>query len=330
MAEFIVGNSLRKLAREHRLLQRMLWRLDFAIIWLLAKAFRLLPIDRASRFGERVGSWVGPKLTRKTRIYRENMALAFPELDADALDRLVTRAWGQAGRILAEYPHLDSFIEEDDRLIIDIREPLAACAQPSRPCVVVSAHFSNWEVVCSAMARLGIPNASLYSPPSNPLLDQMLLDSRQALNCQLLPRDNSARLLMRALKEGRTVGMVMDRRVEDGQPIRFFGHDKTSTILPAKLALKHDCDLIPARVERLENDARYRVIFYPPIRPTDPAVDETAQAVDMIQQLHDQFEDWIRRRPEDWFCSKRLWPRTTLAQQTEVTGRDNEIDSCAA
>ena len=329
VAEFIVGNSLRKVAREHRFLQRMLWRLDFALVWLLANAFRLLPIDRASRLGERIGSWIGPRLKRKTRIYRENMALAFPELDTAALDQLVTRAWGKAGRILAEYPHLDCFIKEEDRLIIDIREPLAACLQPPRPCVVVSAHFSNWEVVCSAMARLGIPNASLYSPPTNPLLDEMLLESRRALNCQLLPRDNSARLLMRALKEGRTVGMVMDRRVEDGQPIRFFGHDKSSTILPAKLALKHHCDLIPAQVERLE-DARYRVIFHPPIRPTDPEVDETAQAVDMIQQLHAQFEHWIRQRPEDWFCSKRLWPKDTPAKQTEVTGRDNEIDSCAA
>lgn len=329
MAEFIVGNSLRKLARDNRSLQQLLWRLDFALIWLLVKSFRLLPIDTASRFGSKIGAWVGARMKRKTAIYRENLALAFPEMSASALDDLVIRAWGQAGRVLAEYPHLDTILEQDDRLVIDIREAVDTYQNPGRPCIFVSAHLSNWEVCCSAMAKLGIPNASLYSPPTNPLLDKLLMDSRSALNCELLPRDNAARELMRALKRGRSPAMVMDRRVDDGQPVRFFGNDKSSTLLPAKLALKHHCDLIPIQVERLR-DARFRVTFHPPVRPTDPNADETARAIDMIQQVHDQFENWIRQSPQDWFCSKRLWPKGTTAHQNEVSGSDAEIDSYAA
>lgn len=329
MAEFIVGNSLRKLARENGFLQRLLWRLDFALVWLLARAFRLLPVDTASRWGSRVGAWVGARMKRKTAIFRENMALAFPELDDAALDELVTRAWGQAGRVLAEYPHLDTILEEEERLVIDIREAVPTYQPGGPPSVFVSAHLGNWEICCSALAKLGIPNASLYSPPTNPLLDRLLLDSRRALNCELLPRDNSARLLMRALKTGRSPGMVMDRRVDDGQPIRFFGHDKNSTLLPAKLALKHHCELIPIQVERLR-DARFRVTFHPPVRPANPGADENARARDMIEQVHRQFEDWIRQSPQDWFCSKRLWPKGTTAQQHEVTGNDAEVDSYAA
>ena len=36
--------------------------------------------------------------------------------------------------------------------------------------------------------------------------------------------------------------MVMDRRVDDGKPVNFFGKDKPSTILPARLAIKFDLD----------------------------------------------------------------------------------------
>jgi len=329
LAEFIVGNSLRKLAREHRFLQRLLWRLDYALVWLVAWLARRLPIDTASRLGGRVGAWVGANLQRKTAIFRANLAVAFPAMSDAELDQLVERAWSQAGRVLMEYPHLERILREDDRLVIDIREPVVTYSDPARPCVFVSAHLSNWEVACSALAKLGIPNASLYSPPTNPLLDRLLLESRQALNCQLLPRDSSARLLMRALKEGRSAGIVMDRRVDDGAPIRFFGHDKSSTLLPAKLALKHHCDLVPIQIERLQ-DARYRVTFHPPVRPSNPGADETARATDMVQQVHTLFEDWIRQRPEDWFCSKRLWPKNTATKQTEVSGRDAEIDSYAA
>ena len=71
---------------------------------------------------------------------------------------------------------------------------------------------------------------------------------------------------MRAMKQGRTAAMVMDRRVDDGSPIRFFGHDKHSTLMPARLAMKFDCELVPAQVERLK-DAHYRVTFHPPVAP---------------------------------------------------------------
>lgn len=329
MAEFIVGNSMRRLAREYPLLQRALWRVDYAFVWLVTWLARRMPIDAASRYGEKVGSWIGPRLKKKTAIFRANLALAFPDLDDRQLDQLVKKAWGRAGRVMAEYPHLETLLADDDRITIEIREPIATYSDPSKPCIMVSAHQSNWEVACSAMAKMGMPNASLYSPPTNPLLDRMLLESRQALNCELLPRDNSARLLVRALKEGRTVGMVMDRRVDDGKPIRFFGHDKYSTIVPARLALKHHCDLVPIQILRRE-DARYHVIFHPPVRPRNPEADETAQAIDMIQQVHEQFEDWIRQNPADWFCSKRLWPKNSVPHQPEVDGSDADIDSYAA
>jgi KDO2-lipid IV(A) lauroyltransferase len=329
LAEFIVGNSLRKLAREHQFLRDLLWRVDYLLVSLVAWLARRLPIDTASRFGSKIGAWIGPKMKGKTAIYRANLALAFPELDERQLDELVIEAWGQAGRIMAEYPHLETILRDDDRIEIEVREPIATYTDPTQPCVIVTAHQSNWEVVCSAMAKMGIPNASLYSPPTNPLLDRILLESRQALNCQLLPRENSARLLMRALKEGRTAALVMDRRVDDGKPIPFFGHDKTSTILPAKLALKNNCELVPVQVVRLQ-DAHYRVIFHPPVQPTDPGANDTDQAIDMTQQVHAQFEDWIRQHPAHWFCSKRLWPKDTVANQPEVSGRDAEIDSYAA
>ncbi len=324
MAEFIIGSPLRKLARRHPSLRRALWRVDFALIWALIKLFTLLPVDFASRLGHRVGRWIGPIMKRKSAIYRENFAIAFPELDASALDRLVDEAWGAAGRVLAEYPHLATIQGEPERLEVVVKD-----SSFSRPCMVVTAHLCNWEVIASAMARLDMPNANLYSPPTNPYLDKMLTESRQALDCELLPRDNGARLLMRTLKKGRTTGVVMDRRVDGGQPIPLFGRDKLSTLMPAKLALKQHCDFVPAQVERLK-DARYRVTFHAPIRPADASASETEQAVDMTRQLHHHFEAWIRQHPEDWLASKRLWDKQTSSAATNPAGSNTGIDSYAA
>lgn len=305
MAEFIIGSPIRKFARRHPRLQRALWRLDFALVWTLAKLFKLVPVDVASRLGYRMGRLIGPRMKRKSGIFRNNLQVAFPDMDDNEIESLLVEAWGRAGRVLAEYPHLETFLRDESRLELDIRQPVDAY-EGKGPAVIVSAHLCNWEVVCSALARLGIPNASLYSPATNPYLDDMLAESRKALNCQLLARDNSARLLMRALKSGRSAGLVADRRMEFGTPVEFFGREKLSTVMPARLALKFNVPLVPVQVKRVR-DARFRAIFHPPILPREPSAGEEEQALDMTRQLHAQFEQWIREEPADWLCSKRLW-----------------------
>ncbi|KGE03966.1 lysophospholipid acyltransferase family protein [Pseudohaliea rubra] len=313
MAEFIIGAPLKGPAQRYPWLRRLLWRIDFVFVWLLLRAFRLLPVDLASRLGARLGGWIGPRLKSKHRLVRNNFAIAFPALSTGALEHLARDCWRQGGRILAEYPHLDRFAREAERLSID-----TAGVNPVelQPCVIACAHLSSWEVVGSALTRLGIPNATLYSPPSNPYLNRMLLSSRAVLNCELVPRDNSARALVRALRGGRSVGVVVDRRVDDGEDVTFFGQPKATSMMPAKLALKQGCALVPAQVRRLR-DARYQVSFHAPITPQNPTASEREQALDMMQQLHNRFTEWIREEPSDWLCSKRLWPRGTVPHAAE-------------
>ncbi|MCZ6829481.1 MAG: lauroyl acyltransferase [Gammaproteobacteria bacterium] len=330
MAEFILGNSLSGAARKYPFIQRVLWRIDFALVWSLIKVFSLLPPDTASRFGSLLGRVVGPRLRRKTEMFRENLSIAFPEKSAAELEQLILQSWRSAGRVLAEYPHFNNIYESRDRqrLHIELLDPTLTFGEDCPPVVVVGAHHCNWEMVASAMGKLDIPNVSLYTPPTNPLLDQMLSESRKKLNCELIPRDNAARVLIRALKAGRSAGLVMDRRVDDGIPVPFFGRDKPSTLLPAKLALKFGIELIPARVERLR-DAEFKVSFYPPVHPTDPNAGETEQAADMIRQVHALFEDWIQAEPQDWFCPKRMWPKNAT-DNADTSADDSEVKSYAA
>lgn len=319
MSDFIIGSPLRKWARDHRLLRDVLWRIDFVLFWTLTRLAKALPVDVASGLGHWVGRCVYPFLGKKSAIVRTNLRTAFPEKSSDEINRLVRRSWSRVGRVLMEYPHLATILEDDTRLTIDIREPIETYNNPSRPCVIVTAHQSNWELVCCAMARMEIPNASLYSPPTNPLLDRLLMAQRRALNCELLPRDQAARKLLQALKKGRTAAMVMDRRLNEGAPIAFFGHQKPSTLLPARLALKFGCDLVPVQIVRREN-AHFDAIFHPPVKPINSGEDEAMQAINMTQQVHQQFETWIRQVPEDWFCSKRIWPKGKIVSESGQNG----------
>jgi len=272
--------------------------------------FRLLPVEWASTLGAKGGAIIGPLTRRKTAIMEENYRIAFPEKSPREIKGLVKACWSSAGRVLSEFPHLDRIINDraDQRLEVVVRDPDLTFRDRSGPAVVVGAHLSNWELIESALGRLGIENSALYTPLSNPWLDRLLRESRAALNCELLPRDNCARLLVERLKAGRTVAMLVDRPVGGDKAIPFFDRGKFTTILPAKLALNFGCDLIPAQAERIKG-AHFRVTFHPPVRPANPGDCKNDQALDMMRQVHQLFESWIRQRPEDWICSTRVWPK---------------------
>ena len=81
----------------------------------------------------------------------------------------------------------------------------------------------------------------------------------------------------------------------------------TNTV-PARLALRFDCELVPTRAERLPG-GRFRITLYPPVRPDDPNASAAAQARDMTTKLNALFEDWIRATPGEWLCLARRWPK---------------------
>ena len=100
----------------------------------------------------------------------------------------------------------------------------------------------------------------------------------------------------------------MDHRDDSGIPLPFFGMDKMTTLIPARLALRHKCDLIPVRVKRLA-DVRFRLSVFSPVRPDPTVASAKDQAVLMMAEVNAMFEQWIRERPEQWLCTKRAWPK---------------------
>ena len=299
---------MRKAAERWPILQRALWALEGALFQLFLWSQRLLPTDTASRCGRRVMAWIGPRQA-KTRIFRRNFKLAFPDRSDEEIERLVASAWGNIGALFSEYAHLDRICrtQADERLQVAFEGDLDLYANPHQA-VFVSAHMGNWELLAAVASSFGVPVTAVYTPIQNPWLERLLFKCRQPLGCKLVPRDESMRPLMKELASGNSIGFIMDQRVDSGHAIPFFGIDKHTTLVPARLAMRRGCPLIPIRIERLEG-AHFRVTLGPEILPDDSLPTNQDKAVEMTARVNRAFEDWIRQRPEDWFCSKRRWSK---------------------
>src|SRR5207249_4802303 len=121
-----------------------------------------------------------------------------------------------------------------------------------RRIIFVSAHFANWEVASLAATQRGLAVAQIYRPANNPLVDRLIGRFRGVVGSELIPKGSvAARRAIEALREGRHLAALVDQKMNDGIPVPFFGRDAMTAPAIAQLALRFDCAIIPARVERL-------------------------------------------------------------------------------
>jgi KDO2-lipid IV(A) lauroyltransferase len=302
----LLPESLRRAVRARPRLQRVVWAAEaglIACVWMVCAA---LPTNVASRLGRRLLRFAGPRLG-KNELVEHNLRIAFPEQSPEQRGNLAREIWGNLGAILAELPHLRALAATID-VRVDYEGDVHAVIEPGRPVVLVTAHVGIWDLAPLAAKPHSVPLTVIFTPESNPFLDRFIQRFREPLGCTLLDRNRSLRALMRELAEGRTIGIVADHRVDDGESIPFFGVPTPTTLVPAKLALRYGCDLVPLRVERLQ-DARFRVSITDPIRPADPNASPREQARQMTRDMNARFEQWIRARPEQWVCTARRWPK---------------------
>jgi KDO2-lipid IV(A) lauroyltransferase len=314
VAALFLNAALRKRIDRVAVLQRARWRMEaglLALFWWISA--RLEP-HVASAFGRRLFNRIGPRVGKSAQLGR-NLRLAFPHLSAAEHADLVREVWGNAGAILAEYPHFQAICHDDFEGHFEVVEKwdVAEYRAGRRYGVFVTAHVGNWELPAAAASRQGIPITAIYAPSRNPFIERMLRRRREALGCRLVSLEEGARPLLRELGEGRSVALVVDTRDDDGVPVPFFGYDKLTTLAPARLALRFGCELIPVRVERV-GATRFRLTVHEPVRPDPALASDKDRAMQMMADLNRLFEQWIRERPEQWLCIKRAWPKTVELQ----------------
>jgi len=304
LAKLFLGNKHTK--RSPHLL-RILWMFEAGLAGLAGALARLLPPDTASAAGHALLAGFGPRLY-KTRHIRRNLEIAFPEMDKAETRRLIRGIWGNIGSVLAEYPHLNRICRTGQRINCVVEGDPEVFRKTGKPAVFVTAHLSNWETAAGAFVQQNVPLSVVYTKMQNPWMDQLLFRARESLGCGLIERDNAARELLRCLKKGTSVGLLVDQRVDAGEALPFFGRDMLTSTTPAQLAVRFDCELIPIQIQRLHG-AHFRVTFHKPIIADDKNAENAAKILQMTRKINILFESWIRERPHEWMCTKRRWPK---------------------
>ena len=268
---------------------------------------RLVPLDAASALGGLLGGAFGPLLPR-TGVARTNLRLAFPEKSPREIEAIIRGMWRNLGRTVCEYPHLDRFKPDPrgGRIEIVGAEHLKAITDGGQSAFMFSGHLANWELLGPAAAARGIHLNMFYRRPSNPLL-AWLYEIRRSGEGEMLPKGRKgARRAMALLRQGASFAMLVDQKMNDGIPVDFFGREAMTAPALAEFALRFDCPVLPARIQRLTG-ARFRITVLPPLRFARGG-GRKADILAAMTQVNAVLETWVRDCPEQWLWLHRRWP----------------------
>jgi KDO2-lipid IV(A) lauroyltransferase len=279
----------------------------------LLTTFRRLDPDRSIEMAARFMRRVGPLLPEH-RTGRANLKAAFPEKTPAEIDAILREVWANLGRVGAEFAHLDrlwdidfehpergriSYSKEDVERFLQIRAS-------GKPTLAFTAHYGNWELTAVGAAAHGIEGAVLYRAPNIGDIDRFVRDIR-ATNMGILVRSGTVAPLQLAeyLRQGISVGMLVDQHHSKGVDVTFFGRRCKANPLLARLARQSDCPIYGCRIIRLPNN-RFRAEMTEAIEPVRDAEGKIDVAGTM-QVVTNVVEGWIREHPEQWLWLHRRW-----------------------
>jgi KDO2-lipid IV(A) lauroyltransferase len=286
-------------------------RTDFEYLFarIVLGLFALLPLPTAINFGRTIGR-IGMLVPKLHRTGQRNLELAFPNLDEDERGRLLRGCFESLGRLLGVFSHLrdDSAENLKNKISCDGLENLKRASSAKRGVIAFTGHVGGWELSSYALSLYDSPLAFLVRRIDNPKVEALVEQYRAARGNRTIDKRMAAREMLRLLKNGETLGILVDLNALDREAmfVDFFGVKAATTFAVAKLALRTGAPVVPVFSPWDKKLKKFTVMIGEPLK-FDRTGDEEEDTLRATQLLTNVVEDWIRRYPDQWLWVHRRW-----------------------
>jgi len=176
--------------------------------------------------------------------------------------------------------------------------------------VGLTGHFGNWEMTGRYIARSTGSLMSVAMPLKNPAVDILLQGAREKNGQQIIERKGALRKLVRYLKGGGSVGLLLDQNTaphEGGVFTEFFGLPVAVSPIAGLLASMTGAEIFFSYALPCA-DGTYRGEMPHVISPEEiAAMDREGMVQQITQQVSGFYEEAIRACPEGWLWSYKRW-----------------------
>jgi len=172
--------------------------------------------------------------------------------------------------------------------------------------VLFGIHGGNWDLAASESSKRYGEFHSVGEEVQPVWLGMVMSRVRRDGGIVLHKANAGGRELFRALKQGKVVGLVVDRTiVGNGIEVKLCGRMARIPTGPVSLALRTGAPLIPTSIVR-DNDGDINIEFLTPIDLSDLDTGPSDVATG-VQRMADQLTTLIRRGYRSWYALQPIW-----------------------
>ena len=284
-------------------MRKFFYLIEFILIKLFFFILIVIGYKNGSNLGDFIGRLFGPIFRSKKLI--ENNLEQSGIVDKKNYNKIISKIYGNYGRILAEYPFLKAFRNNKLNKFIEIDglENLNKIKREKRRAVFISGHFNNFELMALQIEKAGINLCAIYRPLNNVFLNKTMEEIRENFICknQIKKGRSGTRQIIENIKKGNSVALMIDQRVREGIKINFFGKPASTTTIPAQLIKKYKCDLVPIYIERRKNNY-FKMFVSEPIK-----IGNNKSIKEITEHLNKILEKMILKNVDQWIWTHDRW-----------------------
>jgi KDO2-lipid IV(A) lauroyltransferase len=284
--------------------------LEYAPVWLILKTLGALPRSVARGFAAFVTSLLfslEPKLQKTAEF---NLRLAFPEWNDAQREDATRKMVRNLGWMAAEFARLPRLRKESvgEIVILEGHENFLEGQRRGKGVLYLTGHIGAWELSSFAHALYGYPLHYMARPLDNKRLDALVNRYRCASGNKPIFKNESARVMLKILKDTGTVGILADQNTlpAEGVFVDFFGKLACTTTGLARVALHTGAAVVPGYAYWDETIQKYRLRFEPLVELIQTG-DTERDVFENTQRFAKVIEEIIRKHPDQWVWVHKRW-----------------------
>jgi len=243
--------------------------------------------------------------TKRRNITINNMQKAYRDKSSKEISDMAISSYKELGKTAAECLLIMNDKLDPNSVIINKDEALAKIEKISADApngvIYITAHYSNWELLCHFFGQNGVPLLGVVKESKNRKIEQNISTPfREKFGNKSVGHKKSMISIAKALKHGKSVVVAMDQwlRPPNVVEVDFFGRRTYAAKSVAALKKKLDPLVVPLFIER--EDDGFRVIV-------GDRIDENGTIEDMTQSYYEAIERQIDKCPDQWMWLHNRW-----------------------
>ena len=271
------------------------------------KLLRALPEKSAYALFKSGSGFLVRRNGKSVQRLRKNLERVNPGLSESQMRSLLEEGMASYMRYWCDtfrFPNWDK--ERINSTVTVTRDELLLNGIKSGRGVIVSLpHAGNWDHAGAYFCLKGIHLVTVAERLKPERLFNEFLRYREAMGMEVLALDSrSIVTLAQRLREGHLIALVADRDLsKSGIDVQFFGKPARMPAGPAVLALKTNAIFLTAFVNYTEKGIH---ITFDEIMIPESGTQEEKVSI-LVQKSADNFEQGIRKHPQDWHMLQRIW-----------------------